>query len=62
MKLPSDTISTKMRHDPEAGLTVHPDAIENGDTHNDLSDMQRLGKKQEFKVNTPSTPFLERKS
>jgi len=46
-----------MRHDPEAGLTVHPDAIENGDTHNDLSDMQRLGKKQEFKVNT-LTPLL----
>ena len=39
---------------PEAGLTggdqVHLGAVGYGDTKNDLADMARLGKKQEFEV------------
>lgn len=37
---------------PESGL-MQEEAVAYGDTSNDLSDMHRLGKKQEFQV-----PFL----
>jgi hypothetical protein len=52
LKSPYDTSSSETNHNPEAALMADPHAVEFGDTRHDLNDMQRLGKKQEFKVST----------
>jgi len=49
LKPPYDSTSYESQN-PEIALISDPDAVHYGDTQNDLSDMQRLGKKQEFKV------------
>jgi len=49
LKTPHDSTSSESQN-PEAALVSEANAVQYGDTQNDLSDMQRLGKKQEFKV------------
>ena len=49
-----DTASAETQ-DTEADLIRDPEAVQNGDTTNDLFDMLRLGKKQEFKVPPPQS-------
>ncbi|KAF8864083.1 amino acid transporter-like protein [Acephala macrosclerotiorum] len=49
-----DIFDTAFRESPanqEIGVIEDPTAVQYGDTQNDLADMQRLGKKQEFKRN-----------
>lgn len=63
VKSPYDTSSSETNQNPEAALMADPHAVEFGDTKHDLNDMQRLGKKQEFKVSTsPQLGFRIRKS
>lgn len=50
-KGPYDSSSAETTGNPEAGLM----SGSYGDTQNDLADMMRLGKKQEFKVNIASS-------
>ncbi|KUJ12695.1 amino acid transporter-like protein [Mollisia scopiformis] len=50
-KGPYDTVSRESPNNRDPGVLVDPDALQYGDTQNDLADMQRLGKKQEFKRN-----------
>jgi hypothetical protein len=47
-----DTTSRESPIDQESAVLADPDALQYGDTQNDLVDMQRLGKKQEFKVSS----------
>ena len=42
--------SAESNANPEDGLNVDSSAVVYGDTEADLADMQRLGKKQDFKV------------
>lgn len=55
MKGQYDSSSRETTGNPEAGLMVGqqvPAAVAYGDTKDDLADMARLGKKQEFEVQT----------
>jgi hypothetical protein len=53
-KGPYDSSSAETTANPEAGLM----SGSYGDTQNDMADMMRLGKKQEFKVNTTLIPSI----
>jgi len=58
MKNPYDSSSKESTANPEAGLIREGFSEGYGDTQNDLADMQRLGKKQEFKVRALLKAFI----
>ena len=47
-----ETASRESPTDPENAVLADPEALLYGDIRCDLRDMQRLGKKQEFKVSS----------